>query len=284
MKAAGSRWGTIQAACLITTLLAAIGGGAATADESVHFESATYPPTPYQVAQARRKGLEPKRLPGLQLIGRLRRPNGEGPFAAVVLLHGCGGIWRWNDVWAERLVDWGYVVLDVDSFGPRGQSSICDKTSLISGEMRALDAFGAKDFLAGSSFVDPERIAVLGMSHGGWAVLNAIRETTVSELALPPFRAAVALYPWCAEPDELSSPLLILIGELDDWTPAARCKTFVEGVRPSEDVTLKVYPGAYHVFDLAGVAMREEGHILRYDPQASNDAIRRIAEFLAKHL
>ncbi len=260
------------------------GGGIASADETVNFPSATYPPTSYQIKQAQLKGVEPQPLPGLPLTGRLSRPAGDGPFAAIVLMHGCGGIWRWNDVWAQRLTEWGYVVLDVDSFGPRGKGSICKASGSISGETRALDAHGAKTYLAGLPFVDPARIAVLGMSHGGWATLSAVRRTTAAELALPPFRTAVALYPWCDGTAELDAPLLILIGALDDWTPAERCQAFAAGAYSSGDVELKVYPGAHHLFDLAGTDDRQEGHILRYDPQAADDAAKRIAAFLAKHL
>lgn len=258
--------------------------GDANADDTVRFESAVYPPTPFQIAQAARSGGTAKPLPGVPLSGRLKKPDGDGPFPAVVLLHGCGGIWRWNDVWADRLTDWGYVVLDVDSFGPRGKASICDRPGSITGEMRALDAHGAKTFLAGVPFVDPGRIAVLGMSHGGWAVLDAIRRTTNSDLRVKPFRAAIALYPWCDEPGELDAPLLILTGELDDWSPAARCRTFVAGASPAGGVELKVYPGAHHVFDLKGLDTRQDGHVMRHDPQAADDAAERIHAFLAKHL
>lgn len=257
---------------------------AAKASESVSFSSATYPPTPYQVAQALQKGSKPAPVPGQPLTGRLTKPDGEGPFPAVVVLHGCGGTWRWNEVWSDRLAGWGYVVLDVDSFGPRGETSICGHPGSISGQTRALDAHGAKTFLAGLPFADPARVAVLGMSHGGWATLNAIQKSTTTDLGLKPFRAAVVLYPWCSKPSDLDAPLLILTGELDDWSPAARCRTFVAGVNSSSEVVLKVYPGAYHLFDLKGVDTRQEGHILRYDPEAADDAVQRIADFLAKYL
>src|SRR5512140_1480438 len=62
----------------------------------------------------------------LNLTGRLKNPGGVGPFPAVVLLHGCGGISQRRDHrWAERLTGWGYVTLQVDSFGLRGLSSVC---------------------------------------------------------------------------------------------------------------------------------------------------------------
>lgn len=256
----------------------------AKAVEIVDFKSATYPPTPYQSKLALQQGKKPKPLPGLPLNGRLKKPDGKGPFPAVVLMHGCGGIWRWNDVWSDRLAGWGYVVLDVDSFGPRGKASICENSRAITGEMRALDAYGAKAFLTGLPFLDPARIAVLGMSHGGWAVLDAARRATFSDLELKPFQAAIALYPWCDDPTEVGMPLLILTGEADDWSPVERCRAFAAGAGSSSQVVLQVYPGAHHLFDLKGINERQDGHILRYDPQAAGDAEKQIAAFLAKHL
>lgn len=281
MTAHNRTWLLLLAAWLCAGMA---GIGTAKAFEIVHFESATYPPTPYQAKLALQHSKKPEPLPGLPLNGRLSKPDGEGPFPAVVLMHGCGGIWRWNDVWTDRLAGWGYVVLDVDSFGPRGKSSICESGASITGEMRALDAYGAKTFLSSLPLVDPARIAVLGMSHGGWAVLNVASRRTSSDLELKPFQAAIALYPWCDDPTEVGMPLLILTGELDDWSPVERCRAFAAGAGSSSEVVLKVYPGAHHLFDLKGIDERQDGHVLRYDPQAAEDAIERIKAFLAEHL
>jgi dienelactone hydrolase len=42
------------------------------------------------------------------------------PYPAVVVLHGCNGIFGHSAVIADRLSSWGYVTLAVDSYGPRG--------------------------------------------------------------------------------------------------------------------------------------------------------------------
>ena len=82
--------------------------GAANAADKVAFPSAT-------------DWGEPTKLSGL-----LSKPGGDGPFPAVVLLHQCNGL---NDAvgaqWAKRLVGWGYAVLRVDSFAPRGLKNVC---------------------------------------------------------------------------------------------------------------------------------------------------------------
>ena len=89
----------------------------------VFFDSAVYPPTPFKVKKAEEQGVELEPTPALPIWGHLSGPKGDGPFPAIVLLHSCGGLGRSSEVWTARLVDWGYVVLNVDSFGPRGEAT-----------------------------------------------------------------------------------------------------------------------------------------------------------------
>jgi len=67
---------------------------------------------------------------------QLLRPQGPGPFPAVVALHGCGGLLNKEDDlakretdWADRLVGAGYAVLFPDSFTARGMRQICTVSS-----------------------------------------------------------------------------------------------------------------------------------------------------------
>ncbi len=226
----------------------------------------------------------------LMLTGKLTKPQEEGRFPAVVQLHGCSGTKPWNDTWAERLKEWGYVTLVVDSLGPRGKSNICKDFHSVPPNIRAKDAHAAKSYLAGLPFVDGTRIAVMGMGHGGWTTLYAVRNPWYAEVKQrsDPFRAAVALYPYC--PNKLArcdAPLLILIGELDDHVSAELCqnmkKAWMEGDTQHE-VILKVYPGAYHYFDYEGMNKTVLGHRIQYDKVAAADAIIQVKNFLAKHM
>ncbi len=97
---------------------------------------------------------------------------------------------------------------------------MCNHPGAVGPFTRVTDAFTAKAYLANQPIVDGKRIAVLGMSHGGWTTLWAVQNSNMD--AAPrrhPFRAAVAIYPRC-EPQltRLDAPLLILIGGADDWT------------------------------------------------------------------
>jgi hypothetical protein len=96
----------------------------------VEFESVsfTYPLSPFKVKQAKKKGitLDPKIEPSIPLKGFFTKPEGVGPYPAVILLHTCAGISEHEESWSDRLVEWGYVVLAVDSFTPRSVKYICD--------------------------------------------------------------------------------------------------------------------------------------------------------------
>src|SRR5262245_20990603 len=55
----------------------------------------------------------------------LVRPAGDGPFPAVMQLHGCAGLEAQSYRWARWFADRGYVSLVVDSFRPRGTKANC---------------------------------------------------------------------------------------------------------------------------------------------------------------
>ena len=95
----------------------------------------------------------------------------------------------------------------------------------------------------------------------------------------------MALYPRCDPNTQPDEPILILTGELDNWLPPASCERYLAKLGSDHDVTLKVYPGAHHAFDIAGVDWLVRGHyVLRYDAEAAVDATKRVRAFLAKHL
>ena len=97
----------------------------AVAFEHVRFETARFPTDPLQVHLERDRG-ERVEQPAAQVIdGFLMKPDGDGPFPAVVALHGCNGLSAGTrDRWTERAVAWGYAVLFVDSFTARSRIAL----------------------------------------------------------------------------------------------------------------------------------------------------------------
>jgi len=219
----------------------------------------------------------------LTLAGKLTKPQGDGPFPAVVLLHGCDGIMaNRDDLWAERFASWGYVAFQVDSFGPRGLSSICEDLALVFSIVaaRALDTYDAKSYLAGLPFVDRNRIAVMGWAHGGGTTISVIAQKRND-----PFRSAIAFYPYCEQPlVDLNAPLLILIGEKDRMHPAISCSLRMPREQTKPEVVLKIYPDSHQGFDAEGLDTYIMGFRLLSNPVAATDAIIQVKAFLAKHL
>ena len=104
-----------------------------------------------------------------------------------------------------------------------------------------------------------------------------------AKLKLMPVKAGVALYPWCDRQEQLDAPFLILIGALDDWTPAERCRKFAHK-NPTSGLELIVYPEAHHVFDLQQIDQMQLGHVLRYHKAGADDAKEFVRNFLQKYL
>jgi dienelactone hydrolase len=157
-------------------------------------------------------------IPGDRIQGDLAKPDGAGPFPAVIGLHGCAGM---HDTTKQRLADelvaWGYVVLFVDSYATRrGIDHACTSSAFATFVRRRPDAYGALAFLARQTFVDPQRVAVVGFSAGARVTLS-VAETNSFEQFVPEgnlrFRAAAAFYPPCMQAiGRPGIPTLIFIG------------------------------------------------------------------------
>lgn len=216
-----------------------------------------------------------------QLPATILKPQGSGPFPAVVILHDCSGLGprssgaprRWGDLLAAQ----GYVVMLPDSFAPRGfPNGVCTvppgpQHRPVNIYQRARDAYGSLAYLRTLPYVDGRHVGVMGGSHGGSSTLAALSAPSVSS---PDggFAAAVALYPSCGTryggwnvarqfggrgpvtayygTYAPAAPLLILIGAEDDWTPAAHCEALAQrSTAAGYPVEIHLYPGAQHSFD-----------------------------------
>lgn len=220
------------------------------------------------------------------LEAELAKPPGAGPFPAVVLLHGCGGMGHARDKnWVSRLTEWGYITLRVDSLSARGQTSICDDVFRVSRFPRARDTHGALAYLAARSDVAKDRIAVMGWSHGAWAVLTAVDNDPATDVWASRFRAAVAFYPPCLDAmTGLATPILTLVGEADTWTPAQQCRQMQFKGGDKGLFELKTYPEAVHAFDHDAPERVNMGHRIGYNAAAAADAIPLVRAFLDRHL
>jgi dienelactone hydrolase len=257
------------------------------AEELVKFDSATLRVGLLQQRLAHERGETVKGAPGILIEGYLSKPEGAGPFPAIILLRGCGGMDAGGRLGAERITDWGYVALIVDSFATRGIKDSCTPPA----PDRKADAIGALLYLSKLPFVDPERIAIVGYSQGGSVALEIASTNPAGLFEMPDelkFKVAVAFYPWCSNAaDQVTIPALVLIGELDDWASAKECERLMER-RAGRGAPMKlvVYPGAYEDFDDPSVGNGELflGHFLKYEPGAAQQSTAEMRDFLEKQL
>jgi dienelactone hydrolase len=222
-----------------------------------------------------------------QSPAKVLKPEGNGPFPAVVVMHDCSGLGPRSSGapmrWANELLKLGYVVALPDSFTARGfPAGVCLDASPnrndVAPDRRVADAYATLAYLRTLPYVDGARVGIMGGSHGGSTTLASIvapvnDDDPSAQAKRNGFKAAIALYPGCAvrygdwrtvrpaagSPDltrrymgvfKPVAPLLILTGEKDDWTPAEPCLRLVESARSAGyAAAIKIYPGAHHSFD-----------------------------------
>ena len=207
-------------------------------------------------------------LDGTVLTAVVFQPMGASK-GTVIALHGCGGLYATrgarrgllnarHQAMADLLVAQGYSVVFPDSLTPRGELELCTQkmsTRKIDQTERRADALGALVWVASQSWAQPPRVALLGWSHGGSAVLAAtdstradVRGVNVSGVSVRP-AVAVAFYPGCSAAlrsrYQPTAPLVLMLGEKDDWTPPGPCIELGQAV----GAEVNVYADSYHDFD-----------------------------------
>lgn len=226
---------------------------------------------------------------GPEVKGWVYRPEGPGPFPAIILAHSCAGVNAHTAVWGKLLVSWGYLALAPDSFGPRGTKAVCTTPGTVTPNMRISDIAGALDYLATRPDVIKGKVGIIGHSHGGSTVIRSAQK--IFGLAQRGLAGGVAYYPGCNPQFDtgIDIPILLLAGDKDDWTPADRCRQMVAGLAKPSLVDAVYYPSAYHSFDAQAADRTVPGsggktHRLAFDPAAAPDAEARTKAFFAKIL
>ncbi|MET0012375.1 MAG: dienelactone hydrolase family protein [Sedimenticola sp.] len=243
----------------------------------------------------------------------LFKPDGAGPFPALVLAHQCGGLDNsrtgWKNLsmleWSKKAVRHGYVVLLIDQLTQRGIGTRCKgKAGGLNFGRSTKDVFQAADHLRKFDFVEPDKIAVAGYSFG--AILAALASSnrwgeTLQETGR--FAAAVSFYPGCytIRPrrglpyeivnTDIDKPLLVLLGEKDTETPAHECSQKLEIAKSNGSIAeWHIYSDTTHCWDCENL----DGHskvtnrglhaTYRYSEAATKDSEKRMFDFLRKHL
>ena len=226
-----------------------------------------------------------------QIGGEFRKPEGKGPFPAVIILQSCGGTTPSLYDWADKFNRWGYATFLVKSLEARGMQT-CQKPfsrQLMYMDV-ASDAIGALEHLVKKPEVDAKKVVVIGFSLGAGAINNYILPKEKSDLDDADFAGAISFYQSCGSPMRALAryPVLQVTASLDhvhhrtcfdykiNWSRTDISKHL-------DQLTVVSYDGVHHSFDDTRMySMKEDigGNAMLYDYKAHQNSVSRVREFL----
>jgi carboxymethylenebutenolidase len=212
-----------------------------------------------------------------QREGYLARPEGDGPFPAIVLIHEAFGLNENMKDIARRFANEGYVALAVDLFAGRNHA-VCMVRFLVAWLFNSLNNSAIHDLKASLTFlskqpdVDDSRLGVVGYCMGGGlAIAWACTDNRLKAIA--PY------YGTNPRPLKSVARLCPVVGSYpgNDLTAASGRKLAVELDRYHVSHDIKIYPGAKHSFfndTLKGI----------YNEAAARDSWERVLAFFGERI
>jgi dienelactone hydrolase len=171
---------------------------------------------------------------------------------AVVLMHGIGGLYnRYGEQriyfeYAEMLANQGITVLVIDSHSSRGMG-VANQTTATNVTVHTFvaDVYNGLEYLKSLPHVNKDKIGLMGFSKGGLTTILAT-ETRYRDAVSPTkanFAFHIPIYPGCQtftkNPKLNGSPMLMLLGEKDNYTGLSGCYEIQKIVPNTEIVVLK---------------------------------------------
>jgi dienelactone hydrolase len=192
-----------------------------------------------------------------RIAAELRLPGDLERYPAVILIHGSGGITANVDRWARELHSIGVATFIVDCFTGRGVAETVTDQTRVGPLTMIIDAYRALDHLAQHRNIDPNRIALMGFSKGGFATIYAslARFQKMYGPKFARFAAYIPFYPACAtkyleDENTVDAPIRIFHGAGDNYVPIDPTRKYVARLHAAgRNVELTEFPGANHVFD-----------------------------------
>ena len=191
---------------------------------------------------------------GLTMVGHLARPDGEGPWPAVLIGHDGIGLEDYQRGRADILADRGYIVLAMDYHAGRTyfgepEAMLARVMPLLAdpGRMRAIGR-AALEVLLAEPGADRERLAMVGFGAGGRIVLE-LAGTGTHVKALAAIHPALPATTHALEWGSVSGAFLFGTGSEDPLCTPEQLLAFTAVLQDAGvDWRVNVYGGAQHAF------------------------------------
>jgi carboxymethylenebutenolidase len=215
-------------------------------------------------------------------------PKGAGQFPTVVFLHGRRGVDPVTRLVPLRLAARGFTVVAPDLYAGRFIAPYPVRHE----EALEEDAALAFDFaLSLPEASGQAKTCVVSHTRGGYYALKALvtrkRQTRTAcyvsyypHWQHPEAPEPTQVYQYAPEVDALTVPVLVFLGEHEQYQRARPILAGIESLRGRKrDARVIVYPGVGRAFDFRPLEVRTFA-----DDLAAQDALRRTAEFIRTHL
>jgi carboxymethylenebutenolidase len=216
---------------------------------------------------------------GTQVSGYFYKPEGTGPFPALLLLHGKSGLTDALRPRAASLAAQGYVAFAPDYFTPIGMTPEKFTASFYTTSVDpAREVLGnGLEALKALSYVDAKRLGVVGFSLGGYLALIMASRDDVKDIASYYGAYAPTLlaprYPLADIVAQINVPVLMFHGDKDELVPIGQANTAQDLLTKNDkQYEYYIYPGVGHAFDIQGGP--------NYNAQATADAEQKLLTFL----
>jgi dienelactone hydrolase len=190
----------------------------------------------------------------LEMNGVFAKPNGNGPFPAILISPGKGGnAERFGGQKAEEFVKWGFVCIAPNyTHAGMGMGNFKDQGASDENLKRAAKCL---DILESLPYVDKKRIAAYGHSMGGFVTIglasrepNRLKAAAITGSGISPVEGFAA--PSAKMAEKIRTPFLMLHGSIDTTVrpdQSANLKTILDANKvPNER---KVFDGEGHPID-----------------------------------
>lgn len=193
-----------------------------------------------------------------EVYGNLVIPDDTlNPQKKYPLIIGVAGSLGWGEhhyKYLKMYQEMGIATFELNSFKSRGIKSTVGSQTEVTIAAMILDAYKALEVLSNHPRIYKNKISITGWSLGGGVTLfsawlplkNAINKNLS-------FASHLAFYPPCfIDPENIEfsqSPIHILIGELDNWTPSQPCYDLVEKLKNKANIDITIYENSHHSFD-----------------------------------